>query len=973
MLASVNIVVVFCFDIFYVIYNISYFHHLILFLSGDIEINPGPRSIRHRQCRLMYANVRGLQANLNDLSVASKQFDILLCSETLVSDMRHISEILVPGFRRPILLRRNSIDRAQGMAVYVRNNFSASRKANFECGCHEVQVLKVCGRTNNFYIFSVYRNPDVDDSIYDCLLLSMASIQENDSKSAFIFIGDFNAHHREWLESVSPTNCHGIRAFDFESETGCDQLVDRPTHRSGNRLDLLFTDAPGVVTCKVAGPIGTSDHSFISVNIKTEQSVPDISFSRKVYLKARGDWDGVIEELSMLDWPHIYHQPDRIGHLGNICMDIIDRRVPFRMINFRNKDKAWFNDNCKQAHHEKQEAYHLWRRNPSHLTWSNYTELRAAASAIYAIVEKEYNDNIKNDLMGIVQPSRWWSTFNSALFGIDMSVPPLIKPDGCITHDPKEKASLFADVFGSKQSNEKLQMPQSCVPDAKLTSVAFRSKEIEKLLLDLDSYGGAGPDGIFPLFFKKSYKVLSPKLSVIFRKESRAGAFSSCWRFGNVTPLSKCGGNSSNPSDFRPITITPVLSKIYERLLARRLNAFAERNKIFPTLQFGFRKGLGTCDALLTISHTVQRALDSGGEVRMVGLDFSAAFDRVNHEALIFKLKHLGIGGPFLNILTEFLTDRRQRVVVEGQPSEWRNVISGVPQGSVLGPLLFILYTHDMWFGLENKLVAYADDATLLSVVPSPDLRPSVSESLNRDLKKINDWCKRWGMKLNPRKTQSMIVSRSRTVNPLHPELLIDNVPLTTDDSFKILGVNFDSKFTFEQHLRAMSKSVSQKLGLLRKSLKIFGDQSILMKCFNSFILPCFEYCSPVWSSAADSHLKLLDRNLNGCKFLIPNLRTDLWHRRSVSSLCMLHKIYHNPEHPLNSELPNLFQPVRITRAAVASHSHSFVRVRCNTVQYSRSFIPAVTRSWNDLPSDVVGCLVLQRFKAGANKFLLNE
>ena len=174
MLASVNIVVVFCFDIFYVIYNISYFHHLILFLSGDIEINPGPRSIRHRQCRLMYANIRGLQANLNDLSVASKQFDILLCSETLVSDMRRISEILVPGFRRPILLRRNSIDRAQGMAVYVRNNFSASRKANFECGCHEVQVLKVCGRTNNFYIFPVYRNPDVDDSIYDCLLLSMA-------------------------------------------------------------------------------------------------------------------------------------------------------------------------------------------------------------------------------------------------------------------------------------------------------------------------------------------------------------------------------------------------------------------------------------------------------------------------------------------------------------------------------------------------------------------------------------------------------------------------------------------------------------------------------------------------------------------------------------------------------------------------------------------------------------------------------
>ena len=183
----------------------------------------------------------------------------------------------------------------------------------------------------------------------------------------------------------------------------------------------------------------------------------------------------------------------------------------------------------------------------------------------------------------------------------------------------------------------------------------------------------------------------------------------------------------------------------------------------------------------------------------------------------------------------------------------------------------------------------------------------------------------------------------------------------------------FDSKFTFELHLRSVSKLISQKLGLLRKSVKVFGDQSILRKCFNSFILPSFEYCSPVWSSAADSHLKLLDRNLNGCKFLIPGLDTNLWHRRSVSCLCMLFKIYHNPEHPLHPELPALFQPLRFTRAAANSHCHSFMRVRCNTVQYSRSFIPAFTRYWNDLPEDVVECLGLQSFKTGANKFLMGR
>ena len=226
----------------------------------------------------------------------------------------------------------------------------------------------------------------------------MAVIQENDRKAAFLFVGDFNAHHREWLNSVSPTDCHGRRALDFSTESGCDQLIHKSTHRSGNTLDLMFTDVPGVVSSNVGAPIGTSDHSFISATIQTEQIVPQLSFTRKVYLKSQGNWGEVKSDLSYLDWPRLYHQEDAIEPLNAAIVEIIDRHIPSRNITFRNKDKAWFNEDCRRAFLEKQEAFNLWRRNRSDLTWANYVRLRSAASEVYEVAEREYNRGVKETL-----------------------------------------------------------------------------------------------------------------------------------------------------------------------------------------------------------------------------------------------------------------------------------------------------------------------------------------------------------------------------------------------------------------------------------------------------------------------------------------------------------------------------------------------------------------------------------------------
>ena len=321
-------------------------------------------------------------------------------------------------------------------------------------------------------------------------------------------------------------------------------------------------------------------------------------------------------------------------------------------------------------------------------------------------------------------------------------------------------------------------------------------------MLDLDPYGGTDPLGMFPLFLKRTADVIAPCLSVMFRRLVRLGSFPPCWRQANVTPIPK-GPPSSSVANFRPISITSVLSKVFESQVSSRLGRFMERKGVLPTTQFAYLKGLGTCDALLCVSHKLQSALESGQEARIVQIDFSAAFDKVDHQGILYRLCSVGIRG---SVLTQFLSNRSQHVMVDGCRSKLVDVVSGVPQGSVLGPLLFFLCTSELFSILENKLISYVDDSTVIAVVPSPGVRVTVAESLIRDLARVSERCDLWGMKLNASKSKTMIVSRSRTMHPQLPQLTI-GILLKESDDLVILGVTFDSKLTIEKHLRLVSRA----------------------------------------------------------------------------------------------------------------------------------------------------------------------
>ena len=484
-----------------------------------------------------------------------------------------MSELLLPGIKAPTLLLRGARPNGLGMALFVRSGLSVSRRERFECSCCEFMVAKIPGQRLNCYLFVVYRSPSTDDRVLDCLSEAMRSIQSVDPKSVFCFVGDFYCHHSEWLGSRI-TDAHGVAAFDFATVTDCSQLVNGPTHRAGGVLDLVLTNVPDLCNVHVHGNVGRSDHALLGVALNLSPAVAGFDVARRVPLKSRVNWNAVCEALSGLNWRSIFRSPTMVHD--------------------------WFDGDCRRAFELKQSAYHCWCRNRSAENWNLFCQARGTANRLYAAASACYSADCRRNLHDFASANAWWRTLMGHVFGAESDIPPLCSPGGAFVSDLAGKAELLSTWFDSKQSRDIVELPQTCHPRPAFCGIAFRAREVELHLLDLDPNGGLYPYGCFPMFFRKTASVLAPKLSCLFRRLLRGGEFPLEWRIADVTPIPK-GPLSALVCNYRPISITPVLSKVFERLIALRFGRFLERSGVLPSHEYSYRKRLGTCDALLDI------------------------------------------------------------------------------------------------------------------------------------------------------------------------------------------------------------------------------------------------------------------------------------------------------------------------------------------------------------------------------------
>ena len=362
-----------------------------------------------------------------------------------------------------------------------------------------------------------------------------------------------------------------------------------------------------------------------------------------------------------------------------------------------------------------------------------------------------------------------------------------------------------------------------------------------------------GHDELNPSILRSCFPAIKEPLVHILNLSLTEGLFPTELKIANVLPLYKADDNMVF-NNYRPVSLLCILSKVFEKVMHSRLSSFLERNKILLNNQFGFRKHHSAYMALMILLDKIVKALESGDYVIGIYLDFSKAFDTVDHGTLLLKLEHNGVRGSALKWFKSYLSDRQQYVTYNGVSSQLKNINCGVPQGSVLGPLLFLLYITDLSNVCKCTMpLFFADDTNLY--INGSNIN-ELESLINSELAEIAKWLKVNKLSLNINKTHYMIFTTKRKIIP-GIVINIEGHIINEVDSTKFLGIYLDNKLNWKKHIAYVSGKVARGIGLIIKARKLLNSDA-LITLYYSFIFPYLSYCNHIWGATYATNLQKL-------------------------------------------------------------------------------------------------------------------
>jgi len=576
----------------------------------------------------------------------------------------------------------------------------------------------------------------------------------------------------------------------------------------------------------------------------------DLQSSQLIYWKA--DYGAIRNYLHEVNWESVFEDKD-VSEMWEIFRDkvtaLCEKHVPLKKPNKKVKNIWMTKDTLKEI--KKREK--AWRRYKSFDSEVNYKKFKVLRNRVVKLIKRDktaYQKKLFKQFRS--NPKRFYGYFRR-MQTVKTTVASIRTADGKLTTTDQETAETLCDYFGEVFTKEDTWKQDGITPVANSLEILITEELILKALTKLKVDKSPGPDNIHPMVLREAATEVVEPLTMIFRKSLSQGELPEDWRKANISPIHK-KGPKDEAGNYRPVSLTSVVCKLLETVVKEQMVAFLDERCVVSQKQHGFVKGRSCLTNLLEVFEHWTRCLDEGYGVDVIYLDYRKAFDTVPHQRLITKLRSMGFGCCLMKWIESFLSNRVMRVSVNGQHSPWSMVVSGVPQGSVLGPLLFLLYVNDLPDHIKTNIRMFADDTKIWTRLTGAQ----DAAKLQEDLDMLSDWSARWLLKFNPQKCKLMHLRHNMdTKYHITQDNQEWNIQSTQQE--KDLGVLTSSDMAVSHQCMEAASRANRVLGMVRRQFKVLDKESFMI-IYKGYVRPHLEYAIQAWSPYLRRDIECLEK-----------------------------------------------------------------------------------------------------------------
>ncbi|XP_039450533.1 uncharacterized protein LOC120429543 [Culex pipiens pallens] len=941
--------------------------------------------------RIGHLNVRGLEHHIDGVKflLDAQQYHVFGVTETKMRASAPVGPVRVPAYN----LIRHSLPSGRGrgskacggVGLYVRQGLKAtpvikSTHDNAAPIATRVEYMVVQIKINELNVgVAVVYNPSCSNPtfavLYEKVLLEMLDLGFD---RTFI-VGDFNINVASVLPSLNLTSLRRIHStFNLTVlPTGPTRITDT----TSTTIDLLITDCPqSIRKAKAVSASAISDHEVIYlladvlVRNRNRRTIRVRNFRNVDVLQLQAEYQAK-------DFQRFYESNDveeKTALLTADLQDLLDRHAPERTIYVRDERTPWITQQIKQTIELRDLALKLYKRNPNRRRgdqqWLEHSRLHDRANSLIHAAKTRYADQH----FGHELPAKklWCNLRREGIHNSTKSGPPA---EGIDADDLNRFFSDGHRELGTGQRSAQQREPaHRTAVDHGRNGFNFRqtnAEEVNRKILEIQT-NATGTDGIPISFVKMLCPLILPELCHLFNAIIAARTFPSLWKTAIVTPIPKTP-SPSLPKHFRPISVLPAVSKVLEKILLDQITDHLENPnlQLLAKHQSGYRKGFGTTTALAKVTHDIYGNLDNNNCTVMVLVDFSLAFNCVNHHLLENKLnREFRFSSAACKLVASFLGQRKQMVRLGDKVSAVRDVTDGTPQGSCLSALLFSLFINSLPGVLRCEYQLYADDLQIYVSGPIEQIEDLIA-SINTDLAAITNWANQNQLHPNPKKTQAIVFTKAGSVQP-HTDIVFSGEVVPLCEKVVNLGLQLDNNMTWKHQTNSVTQRVYNTLRTFRRFAAVLS-QPTRRKLVQAVIVPMFTYCDIVYYHGLSAALKeQLHRCFKSAVRFVYNLRRrdttaavrhtllghDLPINYQLRTSCFMKKGY-------DGNLPEYLQQ-HLVRGQL-ERTRSFIIPR-HTTMSGKSVLVAGTTCWNNLPAELKGQPTLLAFKNAFKRTIRN-